>query len=306
MSGITDSAFRRAIKELGGCGLVLTELISSEALCRRHPKTLEMLRFSAEERPLGTQIFGSHPEHMAMAARLAEEQGADFIDINLGCPVRKVVQSGAGAQLLRDIPALIRILESVRRAIRVPMTVKIRTGWDPSNLNACEVARMAEEAGASAVTLHARTRSSGYSGKADWTWITRLRESVRIPVIGNGDIIRPEDAKRMFLETGCHGAMIGRGVLTNPWIFHQAWWHLQGLPFQIPTTQERWQVFLRFMELAKESHSERLLLDRLKKFSCYFTHEMPGSSRLRNLIQRSVRLADLLESVEGFLRAHAK
>ncbi len=301
MSGITDSPFRRVLKELGGCGLVFTELISSEALFRRHPKTLEMLRFAEQERPLGIQIFGADPERMAAAAKEAEQAGADFVDINLGCPVRKVVQTGAGAQLLRDLPALACILAGVRRSVRIPVTAKIRAGWDAASINAVEVARVAEEAGAAAVTLHARTRHSGYAGKADWRWIADLRRAVGIPVIGNGDVQRPEDARRMLEETGCQGVMIGRAVLTNPWILRQAWQALRGEPYRNPTPRERWQVFLRFLAIAREDRSDRFLLDRLKKFSCYFTHELPGSSRLRNLIQRSARLDDLLRAVEDFL-----
>jgi tRNA-dihydrouridine synthase B len=301
MSGITDSAFRRAIKELGGCGLLFTELISSEALCRKHPKTLEMLRFVPEERPLGIQIFGSDPERMALAARLAEDQGADFIDINIGCPARKVVQTGAGAHLLRDTVTMRRILDRVFLAIQIPMTVKIRSGWDPSTINALHTAQTAEESGAAAVTLHARTRSCGYTGKADWNRIAELCGSLRIPVIGNGDVRRPEDVQRMFQETGCQGVMIGRGVLTNPWLFRQSRLCLEGKRYEVPTSRERWEVFLRFMELAEKTHSDRLLLDRLKKFSCYFTREMPGSSHLRDIIQRSTQLDPLLKSVEHFL-----
>ncbi len=301
MSGITDSAFRRAIKELGGCGLLVTELISSEALIRRHPKTLAMLQFTPEERPLGIQIFGSDPEKMALAARIAEDTGADFVDINIGCPARKVVQTGAGAHLLRDPAAMGRILHGVFHAIHIPMTVKIRSGWDLTTVNALETAAIAAEAGAAAVTLHARTRSCGYSGTADWDLITELRSSLQIPVIGNGDVRQPEDAVRMFRQTGCQGVMIGRGVLSNPWLLRQSRLCLEGKFYEVPTPGERWGVFRRFMELAEETHSDRLLLDRLKKFSCYFTRDMPGSSRLRDIIQRSTQLDLLLHSVEDFL-----
>jgi nifR3 family TIM-barrel protein len=302
MAGVTDSAFRRTIKELGGCGLVVTEFISSEALTRGYRRSRDKFQFAPCERPLSMQLFGGDPERMLEAARMTQDAGADIVDINLGCPVPKVVKSGAGCHLLRDVAKLGKILERLRAVVTVPLTIKIRSGWDESSINAREVACCAEGCGVDAVTVHGRTKTSGFSGKADWSIVAQVKAGVRIPIIGNGDLRHHADAARAMRETSCDGVMIGRGVLSNPWLFRQSHQVLRGEQPQLPTPYERWQVFLRYVELARETLPDRVVLDRLKKFSSYFAHEMPGSARLRNDIQHSYRLEQLLERMSSFFQ----
>lgn len=303
MSGITDSPFRQTIKELGGCGLVVTEFMSSEALTRGYKKSYLRMGFAPEERPLAMQIFGGDPGRLADAARQTEEAGADVVDINLGCPVKKVVRSGAGAHLLRDLAKLGGILKRIRAVLNVPLTIKIRSGWDDSSINACDVARCAEDCGVDAITIHGRTKTGGFSGQADWEIVAEVKKVVNIPVIGNGDLRCPSDAAKAFRDTGCDGVMFGRGMLTNPWLMRQSYDEIQGRPTCSPTARERWEIFVRYVELARSSMDERTMLDRLKKFSSYFSHEMPGSARLRNEIQHSTSLAAVLERVDLYFHS---
>src|SRR5271167_4394149 len=220
MAGVTDTLFRRVIRGLGSCGLLMTEFTSSEGITRSAAKTLRYLYFQEDEHPITAQLFGANPAVMAEAARMVEDLGYDAVDINLGCPAKKVVKCG-GSGLLRDLPLLEAILKSVRQAVRIPLTVKIRAGWDENSIVAAEVARMAEANGVEAVAVHPRTRLQGFEGRADWNIIRAVRDAVKIPVIGNGDVRLPEDAVRMVEETGCDAVMIGRAAATNPWIFRQ-------------------------------------------------------------------------------------
>ena len=306
MAGVTDSPFRQTIKELGGCGLVVTEFISSEALTRGYKKSFFKLDFLPSERPLSMQIFGGDPDRMVEAARLTEEVGADIVDINLGCPVRKVVKSGAGSYLLRDVPKLGKILERIRAVLTVPLTIKIRSGWDQSCINARDVARCAQESGVDAVTLHGRTKTGGFSGLADWGIVADVKAAVKIPIIGNGDLRYPEDAGRVLRETGCDGVMFGRGVLANPWLIRQSYEVLSGREPQPPSAEDRWKVLLRYVELARPSSDEHCLRDRLKKISNYFSHDMPGSARLRHDIQRSPSLDVMLKRVDSYFLSLTK
>ncbi len=222
MAGVTDTVFRRFIRNLGGCGLIMTEFTSADGVLRKKDqKAKRYLHFYEDEHPISAQLFGSDPWVMAEAARMVEGLGFDLVDLNLGCPAKKVVKCNGGSGLLRDLPAIGKIFEAVRAAVKIPFTVKFRAGWNDEEIVCVELARMAESCGLAAVALHARTREMGYSGNARWEWIAAIKDAVKIPVIGNGDIRSPEDACAMVAQTGCDAVMIGRTAPSNPWIFRQ-------------------------------------------------------------------------------------
>jgi tRNA-dihydrouridine synthase B len=222
MAGVTDTVFRRFIRNLGGCGLIMTEFTSADGVLRKKDqKAKRYLHFYEDEHPISAQLFGSDPGVMAEAARMVEGLGFDLVDLNLGCPAKKVVKCNGGSGLLRDLPAIGRIFEAVRAAVTIPFTVKFRAGWSDEEIVCVELARMAESCGLAAVALHARTREMGYSGNARWEWIAAVKDAVKIPVIGNGDIRSPQDACAMVTQTGCDAVMIGRTAPSNPWIFRQ-------------------------------------------------------------------------------------
>jgi nifR3 family TIM-barrel protein len=221
MAGVTDTVFRRFIKNLGGCGLIMTEFTSADGVLRDQRVRGRYLHFYEDEHPISAQLFGSNPTVLADAARLVEDLGFDLVDLNLGCPAKKVVKCNGGSGLLRDLPLIRQIFESVRAAVKIPFTVKFRAGWSDDEIVCVDLARMAESCGLGAVALHARTREQGYSGNARWEWIASVKQAVKIPVIGNGDIRSPEDACAVVAQTGCDAVMIGRMAPANPWIFHQ-------------------------------------------------------------------------------------
>lgn len=304
MAGLTDSLFRRFLRRLGGCGLVMTELISSEGLVRsrraRKPaRTLDYLGFMPEEHPLGAQLFGADPQVMADAARMCQDLGFDLVDVNLGCPVPKVVRSQGGSALLRDLPRVEHILRRMRAALSVPLTLKYRSGWNERERVAVEVARLAEDCGLEAVALHPRTREQGFAGRADWSRIAEVKAAVRVPVIGNGDVTTPEDALRMVDETGCDAVMIGRAAATHPWVFRQLEELLATGSYQRPTPADRHRLLREYFDLLLAS-GHRETLGRMKQFAGYFTTGLRHGAHLRARIFRAQDPRRILELVDNF------
>ncbi|NBO66113.1 MAG: tRNA dihydrouridine synthase DusB, partial [Acidobacteria bacterium] len=293
MAGVTDSPFRRIAKRCGKVGLIVTEFISVEGLTRGNMRSHDMMRYTPEERPLAIQIFGYDEVRMRWAAEIAEEAGADFVDINCGCPARKVINGGGGSNLLRDLPQLRKILTEVKRAISIPMTVKIRAGWDDKSINCIEVAKLIEDCGASMVTLHGRTRVQGYSGYANWDLVREIKENVSIPVSGSGDILTPADAMRRFDDTGCDAVHIGRGAIANPYIFRQTWETMNGLDPYRPTPQEMHDLLLLFRDYLRDYMPEKGVIGRLKMLSAQFLRGVPNGAHLRTAVLRSPTVAEM-------------
>jgi len=297
VAGHTDSLFRQAIKSLGGCGLVVSELVSTEGMTRHQDRTSFLTHFEESERPIAIQIFGSNATRMADSAAMVEGMGADIVDVNFGCPVKKVVRQGGGSNLLRDLPLMESILRAVRKAIRIPLTVKIRSGWDHNSINALQVLKLAEDCGVEALAIHGRTRSDLFSGHADWGIIARVKERARIPIIGNGDVFAPQDAARMFRETGVDGIMIGRGTLSNPWLIHQCWDHLNGRESVQVSLEERMEFVMRFLQRVNIELPTPIALGKIKKIGGYLSKGFPGSAQLRARIHGAHTTEELFAAV---------
>ncbi len=340
MAGVTDTVFRRFIRNLGGCGLIMTEFTSADGVLRKKDqKAKRYLHFYDDEHPISAQLFGSNPEVMAEAARMVEGLGFDLVDLNLGCPAKKVVKCNGGSGLLRDLPVIGKIFESVRAAVKIPFTVKFRAGWNDEEIVCVELARMAESCGLAAVALHARTREQGYSGNARWEWIAAVKDAVKIPVIGNGDIRSPEDACAMVTQTGCDAVMIGRTAPSNPWIFRQIQQYcgtmrevchpeegdscptrdpaeprdmarslrhndraFGSLPYDHPSEADRYQMIRTYFQMLIEEELPDAI-GKMKQFASWFTHGVPGGAGLRKAIYESKSAPEVLMNVENFFEA---
>lgn len=303
MAGITDLAFRQLCKRQG-CGLTYTEMVSAKGLYYKNENTEELLALSDEEKPAAAQIFGSDPQILAAIAKGVEARGAAIIDINMGCPTPKIVKNGDGSALMKR-PELVReIVRNVARAIQVPLTIKIRKGWDDTSVNAVQIAAIAEEEGAAAVTVHGRTREQFYSGTADWGIIKEVKRALKIPVIGNGDIFSPQDAKRMLEETGCDAVMIGRGAQGNPWIFKRTAVYLEsGELLPEPDAAERIGMIIRHMNKVIGYKGEETGVKEMRKHAAWYLKGLPGCTKVKSGIFKMTDAA-AIEALLGEYMEH--
>ncbi len=340
MAGVTDTVFRRFIKNASlfsagaspassiqiecsnqnsGCGLIMTEFTSADGLSRmRESKRKRYLTYYDDEHPISAQIFGSNPDTLADSARIIEDAGFDIVDLNLGCPAKRVVACNGGSGLLKDLPLIKVIFERVRAAVSIPFTVKFRMGWNDANIVCVELARMAENCGLGAVALHARTREDGYTGQARWEWIAAVKDAVQIPVIGNGDIRTPEDAAAMVEATGCDAVMIGRTAPANPWIFRQIAQYTATGQYEEPTAADRYTMIQTYFQMLLDEVSaeergagsvlgsvpnkivDRDCVGKMKQFASWFTHGIPGGAALRRSIFEAKSGPAVLDAVERF------
>ncbi len=304
MAGVTDTVFRRLIRNQGGCGLIMTEFTSSHGVvnlrrARKPTRAFRYLYFEPEEHPISAQLFGSDPEVMADAAAYCQDQGFDIVDINFGCPVNKVVKCNGGSGLLRDLPLVAEILTKVRAAITIPLTMKFRAGWNDKELVFIQMAKLAENSGLQAIALHPRTREQGYSGKSDWTRIAAVKDAVKIPVIGNGDVITPEDAVRMVRETNCDAVMVGRTASSNPWIFQQIAEFVATGSYTVPPERARYDIMRSYYTMLTDRAAPDAV-GKMKQFATYFTHGVRNGAQLRSEIYKMNEAPVILDTVDRF------
>lgn len=300
MAGVTDRDFRLIVRRIGGVGVVSMEFVSSRAIVSGNRKTRELMHFAEEERPLAIQIYGSDADTMAEAARVVQELQPDICDINMGCPANKVLKGCAGAALMGDLELAERIIASCRNVLSIPLTVKFRLGLDQPRKNYLELGRICEANGVDAVAMHGRTARQMFSGEADWSEIARLKETLSIPVLGNGDVREPEDALRMLRETGCDGVMIGRGATRNPWLFRQIEARMSGGSVPEPTIEDRRDLILGHFRMVAEREPDKFALHKLRKFTGWYTHGLPHGKKLRQQIQQLPDVESFLAAVESF------
>jgi tRNA-dihydrouridine synthase B len=328
MAGVTDTVFRRFIRnasvfsgqhtgdgrelveapisnQQSGCGLIMTEFTSADGLSRmRESKRKRYLSYDEDEHPISAQLFGSDPATLSEAARIVQDAGFDMVDLNLGCPAKRVVSCNGGSGLLRDLPHIATIFERVRGAVSIPFTVKFRMGWNDQSIVCVPLARLAQESGLNAVALHARTREQGYAGQARWEYIAAVKDAVTIPVIGNGDIRSPEDACTMVAETGCDAVMIGRAAPANPWIFRQIAQYTALGVYDHPTPEDRYRMIRDYFRmLMEETEEPAAIIGKMKQFASWFTHGVPGGAILRKSIYEAKRGEAVLDVVDTFFAA---
>ena len=301
MAGICNSAYRKIVKEMG-CGLIYAEMVSDKAICYDNKKTIDMLYMEDVERPIVQQIFGSDVDSFVEAARYIEKNmKPDIIDINMGCPVPKVaLRAQAGSALLKEPNKVKEIVSAVVKAVGCPVTVKIRSGWDANHISAVEIAKVCEEAGVSAICVHGRTRSQGYSGKADWNIIRDVKNNVKIPVIGNGDVTSPEKAKEMLDFTGCDAVMIGRGVLGNPWLIRNTVLYLEGKPYKLPTDIDKVNMCIKHLKMLADLKDEKRAVLEIRSHVSWYLKGVKGNSEIKNKIYKMTKLCDILQVLEKF------
>src|SRR5262245_23490902 len=307
MAGMTDTAFRRLVKRHGGCGLVVTEMVSAEGLVRGIDRTLEYAEYTEEERPVSIQIFGGDPEKMAAAAQIVEGMGADIVDVNMGCPVPKIAKHNAGCSLMREPAHAAGVIAAMAKAVRIPVTVKMRAGWNDDERNAPVLAKMVEDSGAAAVAVHGRTAAQSYSGFADWDLVARIAHHLTIPVFGSGDCVEPEQILDR-VRSGVEGVLVGRGVLRNPWILSRAADLIAGRPMRPVTMEERGRFLLEYIDLlmlertdeSRARSHDKWIINKLRALGSWYTKGLENGSHLRTAINRAQSLSELRDMITTF------